>query len=100
LTGPISAPISQLVTSVPLARRPPRDSDWAAVDFVYEKPQADHPDAARLTLNDIPVDFHPRRRRYLARPAYVIQTQLPATLCTERGQYLAALAAYLQETPR
>jgi CRISPR system Cascade subunit CasD len=100
LAGPISDPITELVTSVPLARRAPRNNERVAVDFVYEKPPAGRPDAARLTLNDVPVDFHPRRRRYLARPAYVIQTQLPATLCTERGQYLQALAAYLQETAR
>jgi len=98
LRWPVDDPIAELQSKVPVARRPPRGQNTVDVEFVYQTlpTGADH--AARLTLNDVPVDFHPLRRRYLSRDVYVVELALPAALCAGFGAgYLKALSGYLQE---
>lgn len=99
LRWPVTDPVHDLYTAVPLARRHPgEDKPTVDVDFIFEQPPATETEgAARLTLNDVPVDFHPHRRRYLARSAWVSHEKLPAKLCGGIGSdYLTALARYLE----
>lgn len=107
LLAQVLDPVAELRHAVPLARKlthPHRRPDGnresadsgstVEVEFVYETPPDDAA-AARLTLNDIPVDLHPHRRRYRQRDAYVVTEHLPERLCAGYGvKYLAALHAY------
>ncbi len=99
LRWPVDDPTAELRTRVPIARRPARRTDTVDVQFVHQTPPADGAaQAARLTLNDVPVDFHPLRRRYLSRDVYVLTAALPAALCAGLGLgYLNALHSYLHE---
>jgi len=98
LRWPLDDPVAELRTKVPIARRPPRGQNTVTVQFVYQTPPAGADQAARHTLNDLPVDFHPLRRRYLGRDVYVVDAALPADLCVGFGVgYLSALHDYLQE---
>lgn len=82
---------------LPLNRRAPHDRTTVEVDFVTEQPVQGSDRAAQLTLNDVPVDLHPHRRRYRTRQVYLTRRELPATLCTGiGGAYLESLAAYLE----
>jgi CRISPR system Cascade subunit CasD len=100
LGPPTDDPVDELRTRLPLNRhRPPFDST-VDVDLVH--PVAPAGEAIRTTLNDIPLDFHPQRRRYLARSVHVETLSLPADLCAGVGtDYLTTLERYLmQENPR
>ncbi|MFJ6199598.1 type I-E CRISPR-associated protein Cas5/CasD [Micromonospora sp. NPDC092111] len=96
LTGPTSDAVDHL-DHLPLHRRRPAGDDaTVTVDFVTEAPSSDGA-AHRMTLNDVPVDLHPNRRRYLPRQVHVTPRTLPADLCAGTGiDYLDALDAYLQ----
>ncbi|MDG4768625.1 type I-E CRISPR-associated protein Cas5/CasD [Solwaraspora sp. WMMD406] len=96
LTGPISDAADRL-DDLPLHRRRPADDEATVpVDFVTETPGGDGA-ASRMTLNDVPVDLHPHRRRYLTRQVHITTRALPADLCAGTGaHYLDALDAYLQ----
>ena len=97
LCGPINDAVGHL-EHLPLnRRRPAGDEDTVAVDFVTGQPIDDDAAATRMTLNDVPVDLHPNRRRYLTRQVHVTTRTLPAGLCAGTGiGYLNALDEYLQ----
>ncbi|MFY1633608.1 type I-E CRISPR-associated protein Cas5/CasD [Solwaraspora sp. WMMB335] len=96
LTGPISDAVERL-DHLPLhRRRPAGDATTVTVDFVTETPGGDGA-ASRMTLNDVPVDLHPNRRRYLTRQVHITTRTLPADLCAGIGtDYLNALDQHLQ----
>jgi CRISPR system Cascade subunit CasD len=98
LRWPVTDPISEL-EKVPLAQDRPRGQMATLdVDFVYDSDDQHTPDATRVTVNDVPVDFHPHRRRYLTRSLSVLTRRLPADLCAGKGvQYLRGLEQYLKE---
>ncbi|MDG4827690.1 type I-E CRISPR-associated protein Cas5/CasD [Solwaraspora sp. WMMD1047] len=92
-------PVHALYQSVPMAR-PPVTGDTVPVDFVLESPPPGREDASQLTANDVPLDFHPHRRRYLSRSLWITRQSLPADLCVGLGdRYLTALATYLKGAP-
>jgi CRISPR system Cascade subunit CasD len=98
LRWPVGDPVAELRTRVPIARRPARDADTVDIQFVCQTPPPDADQAARLTVHDIPVDFHPRRRSYVGRDVYVTQVAVPAALCAGYGiDYLNDLHDYLRE---
>ncbi|MFG2063641.1 type I-E CRISPR-associated protein Cas5/CasD [Micromonospora sp. NPDC048871] len=96
LCGPISDAAHHL-DHLPLnRRRPVSNEDTVTVDFVTEEPSDDGA-ASRLTLNDVPVDLHPHRRRYRTRQVHITTRTLPADLCAGIGVgYLTALDEHLQ----
>ena len=98
LRWPVADPVRELRTAVPLSRPKPAKQETIEVDFVFEQPpSADLTGAARATVNDVPLDFHPHRRRYLTRSVWVTREQLPAELCGGIGvMYLTALRQYLE----
>lgn len=102
LRWPATDPVAELHTALPLARKHPETGDTVGVDFVYEQaPSADVEGASRHSLIDVPLDFHPQRRRYLSRSVWVVRRELPARLCAGYGsEYLAALERYLKEARR
>lgn len=92
-------PVSELYEQVPLARRPPFDEDAPVlVEFVTE---ATGDGSASVTeLQDVPVSFDPRRRRYLTRTVTITEHQLSRTLCHRPGRdYQEALHAYVRGIP-
>jgi CRISPR system Cascade subunit CasD len=96
LKWPVEDAVGELYAALPLARRKPQDEETVSVEFILERPPADGA-ASRLTLNDIPVDLHPNRRRYLSRSAYVTTQALPVDLCAGVGTaYLTALGRYME----
>lgn len=95
-------PVVHLLQFLPLARAVPAAAgDTVPVDFVLDKPPAcDEKDTSRAIVNDIPIDFHPHRRRYRSRSVWVTRQLLPARLCRGLGSdYLTALAEYLEGAP-
>jgi CRISPR system Cascade subunit CasD len=107
LRGPGPDVVDDLYRSVPLARpqpRTPTDSTDATntvnVDFVLDTPPPDLAAGAQLTFNDVPIDFHPHRRSYRSRSIWVVTKKMPADLCAGfGGDYLTALASYLEGVP-
>jgi CRISPR system Cascade subunit CasD len=96
LHGPLPDPIAGL-DQIPLNRRRPRQEGTVPVEFVTDAPPPGSDQPHQLTLNDVPVDGHPHRRRYLSRQVYVTTRRLPAGLCAGAGtDYLNALHSYLQ----
>jgi CRISPR system Cascade subunit CasD len=96
LKWPVEDAVGELYAALPLARRKPQDGETVSVEFVLERPPAGG-EASRLTLNDVPVDLHPNRRRYLSRSVYVTPKNVPAELCAGVGTaYLTALGRYLE----
>lgn len=96
LGGPVSDAVDHL-DHLPLNRcHPAGSADAVEVDFVTEEPSGDGA-ASRMTLNDVPVDLHPDRRRYLTRQVHITTRTLPAGLCAGTGiDYLNALDTHLQ----
>lgn len=93
-------PVDALYQSVPMARRRPATGDTVPVDFVLESPPTGRENASQLTVNDVPLDFHTHRRRYLSRSLWITRQSLPANLCVGLGHcYLNALATYLEGVP-
>jgi CRISPR system Cascade subunit CasD len=89
--GRVDDPVGEL-DRVPLNRRPGPGPD-IRVEFVHPSPVTG--EEPRLTLNDIPLSFDPRRRRYVARTVYVETRTMPSTLCGGIGaDYLTALENY------
>ena len=96
LLTPPGDPVAAL-HDLPLNRRAPRGEDTVAVDFLTEQPPNDTGAAARVTVNDVPVDSHPHRRRFRTRQVYVTTRAMPATLCAGTGiEYLDALTSHLR----
>lgn len=98
LLKPTEDPVAAL-DHVPLNRSPRRERDTVDVDFLTEEHPAGTDQAGQLTLNDIPVDLHPHRRRYRSRQVYLTRRTMPAALCAGIGSaYLDALIAYAEGT--
>lgn len=95
LKWPADNPVQDLQT-LPLARKARPGDDGEDVDFVLERRPADGR-ASQSLLNDVPMDFHPLRRRYLSRSVYVTTVRLPSILCAGIGrEYFAAVGEYLE----
>ncbi|WP_030244901.1 type I-E CRISPR-associated protein Cas5/CasD [Streptomyces sp. NRRL S-350] len=105
LLGLVDDPLHHLV-HLPIARRARPDSKSVDVVFHGDQPLdrlGDHPQpgsddgstpAGEVT--DDPIDFHPRRRAYRARPRYQRTLTLPADRCKGLAAgYLTALGDYL-----
>lgn len=90
----VAEPVDELRNAIPLDRFRPSAGDIVDVDFVVEPVGAD--DRARTELNDVPVDFAPRNRRYGSRQVVVETITMPADLCADRdADYLDRMDAYL-----
>ncbi|MFG1918083.1 type I-E CRISPR-associated protein Cas5/CasD [Micromonospora sp. NPDC048898] len=99
LHGPGPNAVHDLYHRVPLARRAPRQpASDVDVDFVVEHPPPSS-DARQLMVNDIPVTFHPKHRRYLSRTIWVTHHRMATELCAGLGpDYLTAIDRYRKET--
>ena len=86
---------SELRTVAPLSR--PAEDSGQPVTFVYDRTPPDQ-GTAQLELNDEPLSFDPRARRYASRTAYVRRVNLPKTLFAGVGiRYLNALLSQYPE---
>lgn len=80
----------ELRTAVPLPR--PQKDSTDPVTFVYDRTPPDHGTEQHLELNDEPLSFDHRARRYTSRTAYVRRVNLPEPLFAGIGtRYLDAL---------
>ncbi|MGW1177416.1 type I-E CRISPR-associated protein Cas5/CasD [Kitasatospora sp. NPDC002543] len=107
LLGLVDDPLHHLV-HLPIARRARAGDRNVHVVFHGDQPLdrlGDHPrpgsDDGSTPVGEItddPVDFHPRRRSYRARPRYQRTLTLPAERCRGLGTgYLSALGDYLDQ---
>lgn len=89
-------PITALHTTIPLARRAPRDADYVTISFITEQP---HNNATQThTSPTRPRRFGPERA-YEQHTTWHTTHNLPATLCAGYGTtYLTALQQ-LNENP-
>ncbi|WP_067599458.1 type I-E CRISPR-associated protein Cas5/CasD [Nocardiopsis listeri] len=89
-------PVQELRTGVPLPwRRLPAGAQSADVDLVTED-RADV--ASRTVLNDVPLSFTSRARRYASREVRVDSVEIPARLVApSRRDYQDLLFSYVKE---
>lgn len=94
---------------LPLAARPARDAEDTAVEFLADRPLTHLPAPAHMVsdtnqdgtrpsgeLNDQPLNYHPSRRAYRARPLYRRTLLLPRSQFAGFGtRQLTALGHYL-----
>ncbi|MFJ8932126.1 type I-E CRISPR-associated protein Cas5/CasD [Streptomyces sp. NPDC102364] len=97
LRSDVEDPVAHLHERVPLslARPPHPGQDTVPVTFHHDR-EPDRPDrtTAQIELNDDPLDFTPRNRRYRPRTLWRTTTHLPADLYAG-PRPLARLAAYM-----
>ena len=87
---------AELRTATPLPR--PATESASLITFVHDRPPSDEDTAQHLELNDEPLSFHPRARRYTSRAAYVQRIKLPENLFVGDGpNYLDALLSQYPE---
>lgn len=94
----VADPVRELVEAVPLPhRRVEEDAATVLVDLIYE--EGEYPDTRTLTvLNDVPLSFDSKSRRYSTRQIRVVPTEVPATLVAGPGRdYQNKLFTYVKQ---
>ncbi len=98
LRSRVADPVRELVEAVPLPhRRVEEDAATVLVDLIYE--EGEYPDTRTLTvLNDVPLSFDSKSRRYSTRQIRVVPTEVPATLVAGPGRdYQNKLFTYVKQ---
>lgn len=102
LLSVVDDPVADLRKRVPLLAPPHRGKEEpppVSVDFVYEADPGDR--RASTVLNDIPVSFGQRMRRYHSRTVYREPLEMPTAVChRDTGMFRTELHRYAAEAYR